>query len=107
MSAAGVASCIDANTGELHWRARLAGEYYASPVAMAGKVYFTNSFGITTVVAADSSYRVLAANDVGEPVTTTMAAVDGNLSSEGTRTCTGSGPDSCSSMHDPLPPAKP
>ena len=79
MSAAGVASCIDAKTGELHWRARLAGEYYASPVAMAGKVYFTNASGITTVVAADSSYRVLAANDVGEPVTTTMAAVDGNL----------------------------
>ena len=79
VSAAGVASCTDAKTGELLWRARLAGAHYSSPVALAGKIYFTNDSGTTTVVAARSTYQVLALNNILEPVSATMAAVDGNL----------------------------
>jgi outer membrane protein assembly factor BamB len=79
VSAAGIASCVDALTGAPLWRARLAGDYYSSPVAVAGKVYFTNESGTTTVVAAASKYQMLAENEVGEPVVATIAPVDDHL----------------------------
>jgi outer membrane protein assembly factor BamB len=79
VSGSGVASCTDGQTGRLLWRARLDGEYYSSPVAMAGNIYFTNDGGVTTVVAAERTYREIAKNDIGEPVTATMAAVGGQL----------------------------
>jgi outer membrane protein assembly factor BamB len=79
VSAAGIASCVDALTGAPLWRARLAGDYYSSPVAVAGKVYFTNESGTTTVVAARSNYQMLAENQVGEPVVATIAPVDDHL----------------------------
>ena len=79
MSSGGIATCTDAATGELCWRTRLSGQFDASPVAMAGNVYFTNDAGVTTVVAAASTYQKLAVNDLGEPVTATPAAVDGYL----------------------------
>jgi outer membrane protein assembly factor BamB len=79
VSAVGVASCIDARTGALLWRSRLKGEYHSSPVAAAGKVYFTNESGLTTVVAAAPAYQMLAENDLGEPVSATIAPVDGAL----------------------------
>jgi len=79
VSSGGIATCTDASTGELLWRTRLSGQFDASPVAMAGNVYFTNDAGVTTVVAAASSYQKLAENNLGEPVTATPAAVDGRL----------------------------
>ena len=79
VSSGGIVTCTNSSTGELLWRTRLSGGFDASPVAMAGKVYFTNDAGVTTVVAAASRYQKLAENDLGEPVTATPAAVDGHL----------------------------
>lgn len=79
VSSGGIASGTNATTGEVLWRTRLSGEFDASPVAMAGKVYFTNDAGVTTVVAAAASYQKLAENDLGEAITATPAAVDGYL----------------------------
>lgn len=79
VSGGGIATSTNATTGELLWRTRLSGEFDASPVAMAGKVYFTNDAGVTTVVAAAARYQKLAENDLEEPVTATAAAADGHL----------------------------
>jgi outer membrane protein assembly factor BamB len=79
VSAVGMASCTDAMSGELLWRTRLQGQYYSSPIAAAGKVYFTNDSGSTTVVAAGPKYEVIAENDLEEMMSATMAAVDGKL----------------------------
>ena len=79
VSAAGVATCIDAKTGALLWRARLDGQYSSSPVAMAGRVYFTGDAGKTTVVAAAPTFEVVGENDIGEAVVATLAPVDGDL----------------------------
>ena len=38
----GIASCLNAKTGERHWRERLAGDFSASPVFAAGRIYFLN-----------------------------------------------------------------
>lgn len=52
------------------------GEYYSSPVAADGRVYFISQQGIVTVVdAAADSLRVLAQNKIGEPTLATPALV--------------------------------
>ena len=79
VSGSGVATAVDAATGELLWRARLEGEYHSSPIAVAGKIYFTNEAGRTTVVAAAAKYEVVEQNDLGEPIVATLAPVDGDL----------------------------
>jgi outer membrane protein assembly factor BamB len=48
---AGVATAIRADSGETLWRRRLPGHYFASLVASPSAVYFTNSDGLTTVIA--------------------------------------------------------
>jgi len=65
----GVASCIDAKTGDELWSKRLGGEFSASPLYADGKVYFCGQDGITTVVKADGDYVELARNqlDDGNP----------------------------------------
>ena len=58
----GVATCIDAKTGEELWSHRLTGEFSASPLAADGKVYFLGENGICTVVKAAREYVELASN---------------------------------------------
>lgn len=41
---------------------------YASPVAAAGRIYFVSRDGITTVLQPGNELKVLATNELGEPV---------------------------------------
>ena len=52
---------------------------FAAVVASPDAVYFTNSDGLTTVVAAEPSYREIGTNDLGEPTMASMAAAGGDL----------------------------
>ena len=52
----GVASCWDAKTGTLHWQERLEGNYSASPLAAAGRIYFQNELGTGTVIRAGREF---------------------------------------------------
>ena len=79
VSDAGIASCADAKTGEIHWSERLAGGFSASPFAAEGRVYFQNETGSTFIVKAGKTYELLAKNDVGEPTLATCAVTDGAL----------------------------
>jgi len=58
----GVASCLDATTGQTLWHHRIAGTYRASPVYASGRIYFCSLEGTVTVVAAEKAYRELAVN---------------------------------------------
>lgn len=58
----GIASCLNARTGEEHWRERLAGNYWASPLFAPGRIYFTNEDGVTTVLAPGVKFAKLATN---------------------------------------------
>jgi len=66
VSDAGVASCLNAQTGKVHWMKRLGGNFSASPVFAAGRVYFQSEEGITSVLATGSSFQLLATNDIEE-----------------------------------------
>jgi outer membrane protein assembly factor BamB len=58
----GIAMCLDAQTGDVVWRQRIAGNYRASPIFADGRIYFTNLEGVTTVVAATRQFEQLAEN---------------------------------------------
>jgi outer membrane protein assembly factor BamB len=75
----GVATCLDAQTGQQAWRKRLGGDFTASPVAADGRIYFTNETGSTLVIRAGGSYEELTRNEIGEPVYASPAISGGRF----------------------------
>lgn len=61
---AGVAFCLDQQTGKTVWTKRIGGSCWASPLAAKDRVYFFGKSGETTVVAAGSELKVLAENSL-------------------------------------------
>ncbi len=72
----GIASCRNVQTGELHWRQRLDGNYSASPICAAGRIYVVSEQGVCTVFAAERQFRELATNDLEERTLASFAVVD-------------------------------
>lgn len=64
VSSKGVATCLDAKTGEAVWQHRLGGNFAASPLLADGKLYFTSQEGITTVLKPGREYREIASNQL-------------------------------------------
>ena len=58
----GVASCIEACTGQIVWQKRLGGEYSASPIYADGRIYFFGHDPAATVIEAVGQFKVLAVN---------------------------------------------
>jgi outer membrane protein assembly factor BamB len=58
----GVATALDAKTGEIRWQQRLGGNFSASPVFAEGRIYFQSEEGVTTVIAPGKEFRKLATN---------------------------------------------
>jgi outer membrane protein assembly factor BamB len=77
----GIVTCMDAATGEQHYRRRLgaSGVYYSSPIAADGVVYAAAGNGTVVAFAAGDRLQVLARNALGESISATPAAVDGTL----------------------------
>jgi outer membrane protein assembly factor BamB len=75
----GVATCMNADTGELVWQERVGGTFSASPVAAGGRLYLLDDDGLTTVLEAGPAFKVLAKNPLGERVQASMAASQGHL----------------------------
>ncbi|MQA29808.1 MAG: PQQ-binding-like beta-propeller repeat protein [Luteitalea sp.] len=79
VSDVGVASCLDARTGELRWRQRLDGNYSASPVFADGRIYFLSEEGLTTVIAPGTRFVKLAASEVDGATLASMAVSHGSF----------------------------
>jgi outer membrane protein assembly factor BamB len=78
----GMSSCFDSTTGAEHWleqRVGIFGDFYATPVAAAGKVFITSQNGTVAVLAAGDTFQVIAKNTLGEPVFATPAIADGKI----------------------------
>jgi outer membrane protein assembly factor BamB len=73
----GIVTCADAQTGNVHWRSRVGGTYYSSPVAVGDCVYNVSADGEVLVLAADREFRELARNALGEPSHSTPAVAGG------------------------------
>ncbi len=62
----GIATCLDAKTGQSHWQQRIGGNHSASPIAVDGRVYFLSEEGECTVIAPGKQYQQLAKNTIDE-----------------------------------------
>ncbi len=75
----GVASCLDARTGQVHWQERLGGNHSVSPLFGGGKVYFQNEEGDGVVVKAGKTFERLAQNALNERTLSSYAVADGAI----------------------------
>ncbi|MCS6851852.1 MAG: PQQ-binding-like beta-propeller repeat protein [Gemmataceae bacterium] len=75
----GMATCLDAATGELRWQERLGGKFHASPVAGDGKIYFGSLEGTVTVIEASPKFNLLSRNQLGEGIIAGLALAGGNI----------------------------
>lgn len=75
----GIATCMKAATGEIVWQERVGGNFSASPVAAAGRIYFVGDNGETTVIEAGPEFKVLAKNALGEKLQASPAISQGQI----------------------------
>ena len=78
---ASIVTSLEATSGKLMWQGRLGVAmregFSASPVAVDGKVFFTNDEGETFVLKAGPTFELLRTNRLGEAVLASPALVDG------------------------------
>ena len=60
----GILTCVDAKSGDLHWRERLGGEFSASPTYANGMIYLSDRSGKTTVIRPGKSLQVISENEL-------------------------------------------
>ncbi|HEY7448788.1 MAG TPA: PQQ-binding-like beta-propeller repeat protein [Vicinamibacterales bacterium] len=75
----GVASCVDARTGQTHWQQRLGGNYSASPVFADGRIYFQSEEGLTTAIGPGKVFRKLATSQLDGAMLASMAVSGGSI----------------------------
>lgn len=78
----GIATSFRPDTGEVIARARLRGavdDYYASPIAGDGKLFFAGVSGRVIVVDANGHFDEVTVNDLAAPIYATPAIADGHL----------------------------
>jgi outer membrane protein assembly factor BamB len=76
-----IATSFEAKSGKTMWQGRLGVAqregFSASPVAVDGKVFFTNDDGETFVLRAGAEFEMLHVNSIGERTLASPALVDG------------------------------
>ncbi len=76
---AGIAMCLQAETGEIVWQQRIGGDHSASPIGADGLIYFLSDEGGTTIIKEGSEFEVVARNSLGEPCQASIAVSQGQL----------------------------
>ena len=66
VSDAGIATCVDAHSGKIHWQERVGGNYSASPVFADGKIYLQSEEGKGVVLKAGKEFLKIAENSLDE-----------------------------------------
>jgi outer membrane protein assembly factor BamB len=78
---ASIVTSLAAQSGRVLWQGRLGVAqregFSASPVAVDGKVFFTNDDGDTFVLRAGATFEILHVNRIGETTLASPALVDG------------------------------
>jgi outer membrane protein assembly factor BamB len=78
----GIITALDFDTGQLVKEGRspdAIGDYFASPVAADGKIYFASADGKVSVITATPKWEFLAVNDLGESISASPAIADGAI----------------------------
>lgn len=75
----GIATCLDAVTGEQHWQKRIGGNFSASPAFADGRIYLLDEDGKTTVIAPGKKFESLAVSQLEGRTLATPAMVDDTI----------------------------
>ena len=75
----GVATCVDARTGEQHWQERIGGNYSASPIFADGKIYLQSEEGPAVVLKPGKTFEKLADTGFAERTLASYAVGDSAL----------------------------
>ena len=75
----GIATCIEAETGEVVYRERVGGKFSASPLLVGDLIYLTDESGVTTVIKTGREFTEVAENSIGERTLASLAVDDSAL----------------------------
>lgn len=75
----GIATCVDAKTGNVYWRARIGGNHSASPIYADGRIYFLSEEGESVVLAPGQQLKHLATNQIDGRILASMAVASGSI----------------------------
>ncbi len=75
----GVASCIEAASGEVVWKERIGGNYSASPVLAGGHLYFGSQDGKVTVIKPGRDYQLIAENQIEDRIMASPAIIGNSI----------------------------
>jgi outer membrane protein assembly factor BamB len=73
----GVASCLDARSGDIRWQERVGGNYSASPIYADGRIYLQSEEGLGVVLKAGPRFERLAENQLNDRTLASYAVDDG------------------------------
>jgi outer membrane protein assembly factor BamB len=79
VSDGGIATCIDAATGEVNWQQRLGGDYFASPICVNGVIYAVSRGGDVITFRASGTYEQLGHMTLNQRAHATPAVAGGRL----------------------------
>ena len=75
----GIASCLEMDSGTVHWRKRIGGNYSSSPVRAGNHLYCISMDGEMIVLAADKEFQELGRVSLGEGSRATPAIANGSM----------------------------
>ena len=73
----GIVTCLEASTGEVHWRERVGRSCYSSPLWIDRRIYGISKRGEVVVLAASKEFEELGRVDLGEKTFATPAIAGG------------------------------
>jgi len=76
-SDSGVVTCADAATGKIHWRERVGGKFFGSPVCVGDRLYCISCEGEVVVLAAADQYQLLGRMNLDAPSHSTPTVAGG------------------------------
>ena len=74
----GIATCLDAKTGEVFWKERLKGAYSASPIYANNRIYIFNETGLCTIIRPKRKFDLITTNSLAKQSFMATPAVDGD-----------------------------
>ena len=75
----GIATCLDAKSGEVHWQERLGGNFSASPLFAQGRIYLLDEDGVTTVIEPGTAYQEIVRNTVSGRTLASLTPLEGAI----------------------------
>ena len=72
----GIATCLEAKTGETVWKERLPGRYSASPIYAKDRIYFFNEDAKATVIRPSRKFTIVAESELERQRLLATPAVD-------------------------------